>query len=295
MRYLFGILCAACLCFMLGISDVSAQNEAVGPPRQPAAQPITPPALPPNLPPQISSQQGQVPTPKTAYKVTHTYPHDNRAFTQGLLFHDGVLYEGTGQYNESRIRRVEIETGRVLKEWPYPNQLFGEGLTLFGDYLLAISWRSGVGLVLERESLKLRAQFNYKGQGWGLTDDERFIYMTNGSSKIFVRDPRNFEIVRTINVTDQGRAIVKLNELEWIEGEIWANVWKENRIARIDPQTGRVKSWLILGDLARKTKGANLVNNVLNGIAYDPKTQRVFVTGKYWPNMYELEIADLKQ
>lgn len=291
MRFLLATLCGVSMGFLLGLSQsVWAQD---GPVESPNPTVIGPPTLPANLPPNLVKQRPQASTPKTGYKLINTYPHDSRAFTQGLLFHDGVLYEGTGQYNQSRIRRVEIETGRVLKEWPYPNQLFGEGLTLFGDYLLAISWRSGVGLVLERESLKLRAQFKYKGQGWGLTDDERFLYMTNGSSKIYVRDPRNFEIVRTINVTDQGRSIVRLNELEWIEGEIWANVWKENRIARIDPQTGRVKSWLILGDLASQTKGANLIDNVLNGIAYDPETRRVFVTGKYWPAMYELEIADL--
>ena len=233
-------------------------------------------------------------TPITPFKVVGEYPHDMEAFTQGLLFHDGVLYEGTGHYTKSRIRRVDISSGRVLQEWPFPNQLFGEGLTLLGDHLFALSWRSGVGLVLERESFNLVAHFQYDGPGWGITDDERHLYMSDGTDRLYIRDPATFEIVRTIDVKYKGRPIIKLNELEWINGEIWANIWKEKIIVRIDPKTGEVIGWLDLTEIVNRTKNADNVDNVLNGIAHDPKTGRVFVTGKYWPVMYELEVKGLK-
>lgn len=233
-------------------------------------------------------------TPLTRFKVTNRFPHDVEAFTQGLLFHNGVFYEGTGHYGKSKIRRVEVATGRVLQEWAFPDSLFGEGLTLFNDFLFGLSWRSGVGFVLKRDTLKPAGYFQYEGAGWGLTDDEKFLYMSNGSDRLYVRDPSNFQVIKTIDVKDQGRPIINLNELEWINGEIWANIWKERRIARIDPATGRVKSWLDLSAIVSATKGSDDVDNVLNGIAYNPKTRRVYVTGKYWPKLYELEIEDFK-
>ena len=236
----------------------------------------------------------EAPTPTTDYKVVGKYPHDSKAFTQGLLFDRGVFYEGTGHYKQSRIRRVNIGTGRVLKEWKFPDQLFGEGLTLVGDHLFGLSWRAGVGVVLTRENLELLGYFRYEGQGWGLTDDGRNLYMSDGSDRIYVRDPRNFEVISTIDVKDQGKAIIRLNELEWINGEIWANIWKESRIARIDPKTGTVKSWLDLTEIVENTENADTIDNVLNGIAHDPRTGHVFVTGKYWPTLYALEIADFK-
>jgi glutamine cyclotransferase len=232
-------------------------------------------------------------TPQSGYKVVHVFPHDKDAFTQGLLFHEGVFYEGTGQYSQSEIRRVDIKTGRVLQNWALPDQLFGEGITLFKDYLFGLSWRSGVGFILARESFKPIGYFQYDGQGWGLTDDEKFIYMSNGSDQILVRDPSNFNIIRKINVNDQGRPVIKLNELEWINGEIWANIWQDNRIARINPETGAVISWLDLTELVRRTENSDNTDNVLNGIGYDPKTKHVFVTGKYWPKLYALEIDGL--
>lgn len=232
--------------------------------------------------------------PLTAFNVVKSFPHDTEAFTQGLLFHNGVFYEGTGQYTQSKIRRVEIATGRTLKEWAFPDQLFGEGLTLFGDLLFGLSWRSGVGFALERESMEPIGYFRYEGPGWGLTDDERFLYMSDGTDRIYIRDPESFKIVRTIDVKDNGRPIIKLNELEWINGEIWANVWQDRRIARINPETGAVISWLDMSKVIKATKGTDNVDKVLNGIAYDPKTRHVFVTGKYWPKLYALEIEDFK-
>jgi len=260
-------LCAAMFCGVMAF----AQGGAFGPPPGP-----------------------QKTAPPTGYKVSNVYPHDTKAFTQGLLFHDGVLYEGTGQYRQSKIRRVEIETGRVLKEWAYPDQLFGEGLTLFNDFLFGISWRSGVGFVLKRATLEPAGYFQYEGAGWGLANDETHLYMSDGTDRIYVRDPASFEILRTFDVKDNGRPIIKLNELEWINGELWANIWQERRIARIDPQTGQVKSWLDLSKIVEATEGSDDVDNVLNGIAYNPVTRRVYVTGKYWPKLYELEIADFK-
>lgn len=234
------------------------------------------------------------PTANTPYKVVRAYPHDTNAFTQGLLFHDGDLYESTGHYTQSRIRRVDIKTGHPQQEWKFPDQVFGEGLTLVKDYLFSITWRSGVGFVVSVDDLKPAGYFRYDGDGWGLTDDETHLYMTDGTDRIYVRDPATFHVISTIDVKDQGRPIIKLNELEWINGEIWANIWKENRIARIDPKTGHVKAWLDLSDLAAKTKGADNVDKVLNGIAFDPRSGRVFVTGKYWPSVYELDIQGLK-
>jgi len=234
-----------------------------------------------------------VQTPLTPYKVIAAYPHDQAAFTQGLLFNNGAFYEGTGQYTQSKIRRVDIKSGRVLEEWAMPDQLFGEGLTLFNNYLFGLSWRSGVGFILEQEPLKPIGYFQYEGQGWGLTDDEQFLYMSDGSDQIQVRDPSNFKIVRTINVKYQGRPIIKLNELEWINGEIWANIWQQSRIARINPETGAVISWLDLSELAQNTNNADDTDNVLNGIAYDPVTKHVFVTGKYWSKLYVLDVKGL--
>ena len=242
----------------------------------------------------VAAAKSRAQTPLTPYKVIKIHPHDTAAFTQGLLFHDGFLYEGTGHYTQSRIRRVDIKSGHTQQEWEIPDQLFGEGLTLWQDYLFSISWRSGVGFVLNRKSLKPIGYFNYKGDGWGLTDDETHLYMTDGTDRIYVRDPETFRVVKTIDVKDQGRPIIKLNELEWINGEIWANIWKENRIARIDPATGQVKAWLDLSDIVARTKGADNIDKVLNGIAFDPQTGRVFVTGKYWPSLYELDIQGLK-
>jgi len=218
------------------------------------------------------------PTPQTAYKVVGKYPHDIKAFTQGLLFDRGVFYEGTGHYGQSRVRRVNIGSGRVLKEWEFPDQLFGEGLTLIGDHLFGISWRSGVGFVLDREALKPIGYFRYDGAGWGLTDDGKNLYMTDGTDRIYVRDPKTFKVIRTIDVSDQGKPIIRLNELEWINGEIWANIWKENVIARIDPKTGTVKSWLDLTKIVENTRNADNVDNVLNGIAHDKKTSGKKVT-----------------
>jgi glutaminyl-peptide cyclotransferase len=224
------------------------------------------------------------------FTVVQSYPHDPAAFTQGLVFADGEFYESTGLYGESSVRRVEIATGKVLQSTPVDKQYFAEGLALVGDALLQLTWQHQLGFVYDRKTMAPRTTFTYKTEGWGLAYDAKGgLVLSDGSESIFFLDPKNQAVVRTVRVTDAGRPVPQLNELEWIEGEIWANVWQTDRIARIDPKTGAVNAWVdltLLWPRARRAPPAD----VLNGIAYDPVGKRIFVTGKKWPRVYEIKI-----
>ncbi len=228
-------------------------------------------------------------TPVYGYKIINAYPHDRNAFTQGLIFDDGFLYEGTGICGESTLRKVELETGGVLKAYHLPAKFFGEGVTLREDKIIQLTWRSGVGFVYDKDSFLLLGEFAYQTEGWGITHDEKRLIMSDGTSTLHFLDPDTFEELGRIEVRDRGVPITHLNELEYVKGEIYTNVWPTNRIARITPETGQVVGWIDLEGLLSEKDRSQPVD-VLNGIAYDAKHDRLFVTGKYWPKLFEIEL-----
>lgn len=231
--------------------------------------------------------------------VTARYPHDRGAFTQGLQYlGGGTLLESTGQVGESGVRRVNLRTGQVLRQVPTPiASAFGEGVTLLGDVAYHITWQTGVAFALDGETLREQGRYRYSGEGWGLTHDGRSLIMSDGSSSLFWRDPRTFGITRTLRVTDRGQPVRNLNELEYVQGQIYANVWLTDRIARIDPRTGRVTAWLDVGDLLEEASdradrsGRPLTfDDVPNGIAYVPERGTLLLTGKRWPVLFEVKV-----
>lgn len=237
-------------------------------------------------------------------KTLATYPHDRQAFTQGLIFRDGALYESTGQYGESTLRKVDPATGKVLAQTALPRQYFAEGVEMVDDRIYQLTWREGFCFVYDRETLRPVEQFRYRGEGWGLAYDGQSLIMSDGSDSLYFLDPKNFKRTRTIRVTDRDAKTKKavpirnLNELEFIHGEIWANVWQSTHIARIDPKTGSVLGWIDCGGFVPEECKAELAgpvknrDRVLNGIAFDPESNRVYITGKNWPVLYEIEISD---
>jgi glutamine cyclotransferase len=230
------------------------------------------------------------PAPTVAVEQVRSFPHDTASFTQGLVWQGGNLYESTGRYGKSTVRQVELETGAVIRSTPLAPQYFAEGLALVGDSLLQLTWREGVMFVYDRATLRPARQIGYQGEGWGLTTDGRSLIVSDGSSYLTFLDARTMNPQRTVQVMDAGQGVADLNELEWVKGEVWANVWHTNRIARIDPQTGQVKGWL---DLASIVPPVTDPEGVLNGIAYDPATNRLLVTGKLWPKIFEIRIPSL--
>src|SRR5207248_10474595 len=228
--------------------------------------------------------------PEYTYQVVHTYHHDPDAFTQGLLYLDGVLYEGTGLEGESSIRKVKLETGEVLQKRDVPEQYFGEGIVNWKDRLLEITWKAQMGFIYDLSSFTPKSQFEYPGEGWGLTQDGRRIIMSDGSAQLRFWDPETLKETGRITVTDEGRPVAELNELEWVKGEIYANVWQTERIARIDPKSGKVIGWINLHGLLTPADMTDLTD-VLNGIAYEAKGDRLFVTGKRWPKLFEIKLV----
>ncbi|PTT78394.1 glutamine cyclotransferase [Pelomonas sp. HMWF004] len=229
-------------------------------------------------------------TPVQGYKVINSYPHDTQAFTQGLFFHDGFLYEGTGLQGRSSIRKLDLTTGRVLQEAALPAEVFGEGITRWGDRIIALTWQHQTAFVLDLKTFKLWRKFNYTGEGWGLTHNDKELVMSDGTAELRFLDPLSFKELRRVRVTADGRPVDQLNELEWVEGQVWANVWQTDRIARIDPKTGRVVGWIDLAGLLPDNQRVN-ADAVLNGIAYDATKKRLFITGKLWPRLFEIELT----
>jgi len=236
-----------------------------------------------------TSFSGQT-APVQRVQVVREYPHDPGAYTQGLLFDGGFLYESTGREGFSTVRKVNLETGAVLRIHRLPDRLFGEGLALFGDKLIQLTWLTGEGFVYDKETFAPVREFRFKPEGWGLASDGRRLILSDGTPQLRFLDPQTLEETGRLTVTDGDRRVRNLNELEWVRGEIWANVWQTYYIARIDPETGRVKGWLDLKSLAVANATSD-IDSVLNGIAYDPKTDRIFVTGKFWAKLYEIRIA----
>ncbi|MEO1252717.1 MAG: glutaminyl-peptide cyclotransferase [Pseudomonadota bacterium] len=224
------------------------------------------------------------------YEIVAQYPHDEGAFTQGLSVVDGVFIETTGQYGESRLRRVEIETGEVLQEVALPNNVFGEGSTRSGDAIIVLTWRNGAGLVFDAETFTPRSTFDYEGEGWGLTHDGERLIMSDGGASLRFFDPDTLEETGRLAVTFRGQPLEKINELEWIDGAIFANVWQSNAIVRIDPETGAVTGVIDLRGLLPDDERRPGRTDVLNGVAWDAERDRLFVTGKYWPKVFEIEL-----
>lgn len=222
-------------------------------------------------------------------EVVATFPHDRDAFTQGLVFHDGVLYEGTGQKGKSTLRKVSLEDGEVLDSRSLDAYYFGEGITILGDSIYQLTWKENTCFVYDLSSLNYKKHFQYLTEGWGLTNDGTHLILSDGSSSLRFIDPDSFKEVRKIQVTDRNRKVKNLNELEWVEGEIWANIWYEDRIARIDPNTGAVLGWVDLRHIYPQNQRHQ--EAVMNGIAYDEKSKRLFITGKNWPNLFEIRTS----
>lgn len=223
------------------------------------------------------------------YRTVNTYRHDPDAFTQGLTFTDGWLYEGTGRHGQSTLRRVELESGIVRQFHQLPDRFFGEGVAVFDNRIIQLTWQSGTGLVYNRRNFALLEEFSYSTEGWGITHDGKNLIMSDGSATLRFLDPETFTETGQVEVFDPDGPVTRLNELEYVKGEIYANVWQTDRIARIDPPTGRVTGWIDLTGLLRPEEYAAPVD-VLNGIAYDAAADRLFVTGKLWPRLFEIEL-----
>jgi glutaminyl-peptide cyclotransferase len=238
----------------------------------------------------------QAAVPVYGFVVKNTYPHDPQAFTQGLFIKDGQLYESTGQKGQSSMRKVDLKTGKVLQKKALADEYFGEGSTPVGDTIVNLTWQSNVGFIYDARTFALKGRFNYKGEGWGLANDANNVYMSDGSAEIRILDPKTLEERRRIRVTADGKPISQLNELEVVEGEIYANVWGTDVIARIDPASGNVVGWIDLSNLLPPAqRGTSSPDAVLNGIAYDGKHHRLYVTGKLWPKLFEIELVQMRR
>jgi glutamine cyclotransferase len=229
------------------------------------------------------------PTPKYGYQIVNIYPHDSNAFTQGLVLMDGKLLESTGQEGFSSLRRVDLESGRVLKKVDVPVPYFAEGLAALNGKLYQLTWQHNLGFIYDAQTFDRLGQFNYQGEGWGLTTDGQSLILSDGSNRIRFIDPSNFHVTRTISVTDGSTPVKELNELEYVNGEIYSNVWHDNRIATIDPQSGHVKAWIDLTGLMPEGELQD-PEAVLNGIAYDQASDKLYVTGKLWPRLFEIKV-----
>jgi glutamine cyclotransferase len=234
-----------------------------------------------------ATSNGKVPT--YGYEVVKAYPHSTDAFTQGLEYRGGKLFESTGGEGESSLRLVDLETGKVLDKLDVPMPYFAEGLTLLNGKIYQLTWQNQVGFIYDANTLSKIGQFNFEGEGWGLTNDDQSLILSDGTSEIRFLDPDTFKVTKTIAVRDGNRPIQKLNELEYFNGEIYANVWHQDEIAIVNPQTGRVNGWVDLKGLLQPGEVSD-PEAVLNGIAHDATSQRVFVTGKLWPKLFEIRI-----
>jgi glutamine cyclotransferase len=220
--------------------------------------------------------------------VVNVYPHDQSAFTQGLVFEEDMLYEGTGLYGDSTLRRVDLETGIVSQIHDLPDQFFGEGITVFYDKIIQLTWKSGIGFVYDKNSFELLQEFEYSTEGWGITHNGSMLIMSDGTATLYFLDPETFQTISELDVYDK-EPVTMLNELEYIHGSVYANIWKEDKIVIINPQTGQVTGWIdLIGirDLLDEEK-----IDVLNGIAFDQEGNRLFITGKWWSKLFEIEIT----
>ncbi len=228
--------------------------------------------------------------PVYGVQVVHAYPHDINAFTEGLFYLNGYLYESTGLESHSSVRKVKLETGQVVQRATLPADMFGEGIAPWNGRLVGLTWKAEVGYVLDLESFDTKGQFGYPGEGWGLTHDDTEMVMSDGTADLRFLNPTTLVESHRIHVTAQGKPVEQLNELEWVDGEIYANIWQTDRIARIDPKTGDVVGWIDCKGLLPKKDFIPEHTDVLNGIAYDVATKRLFLTGKFWPKVFEVKL-----
>jgi glutaminyl-peptide cyclotransferase len=247
--------------------------------------------------PQVSSPGGSTGTqgstsgvPFYTFQVVKSWPHDPAAYTQGLEFSNEILYESTGLFGKSSLRRVDLESGKVLQERDLPSEYFGEGITVLQDKIYQLTWQSHKGFIYDRQTFQPLKEFSYNGEGWGLTHDDRSLIMSDGTNEIRFLDPANLQTQRTIRVMSDGQPLTRLNELEYIKGEIYANVYGSNYIVRLDPGSGKVLGWIDLTGLLSAADRRQPVD-VLNGIAYDPTKDRLVVTGKLWPKLFEIRLV----
>jgi len=236
--------------------------------------------------PQAASQPITIYT----YQIVNTYAHDRNAFTQGLAFDNGLLYEGTGQYGNSSLRKVDLATGDVLQMRRLSSDYFGEGITIYDDTIVQLTWESHMGFLYDKNSFNLLRQFSYPTEGWGITYDGERLIMSDGTSLLHFLNPETLETTGYIEVSDNNKPVSRLNELEYVSGKVYANVWRTDRIAIIEPRDGRVTAWIDLSGLLRTQDYSGHVD-VLKGIAYDAQTDRLFVTGKLWPFLFEIKLA----
>jgi glutamine cyclotransferase len=236
------------------------------------------------------TRRALAPAPIAQYRVVHVFPHDPEAFTQGLVYLDGFLYEGTGLNGRSSIRKVRLDNGEVLQIQKLDPQYFGEGIAIVGNSLFELTWQAELGFVYDRKTFQRTGTFSYKGEGWGLTQDGTRLIMSDGSSYLRFIDPATRKELSRIQVRDGRTPVEELNELEYVKGEVLANVWKTDRIARISPKTGQVLGWVDLSGLLSAREAQTV--DVLNGIAYDAQQDRLFVTGKLWPKLFEIKVVD---
>lgn len=227
-----------------------------------------------------------------SYNVLNSYPHDYDAFTQGLIWHEGQLYEGTGLRGRSSLRKVNLEDGDVSQQIALPDELFGEGITIFANKIYQLTWQANVGFVYDLESFEELTSFTYPTEGWGITHDGQQLIMSDGSTRLYFWDPETLEEIRNVEVTLRGEPVNRLNELEYIDGMVYANIWQTNFIAIIDPESGIIRGMINLEGLLQIPAGHTSPVDVLNGIAYDDENDRLFVTGKLWPQLYEIKLIE---
>ncbi len=259
----------------------------------PTAEPTANPTATPTETQTATPNPTPTPTPTTSasqytYTIVKTYPHDTSAFTEGLVYDNGTLFESTGGWGNSSLRRVDLETGHVLQQTNLSSEFFGEGLAVVGDSLVQLTWQSKVGFVFDKETFDVEGNFTYQTEGWGLTYDGTHLIMSDGSATLYFLDPATHQKTGEVTVTDGGTQVANLNELEYVNGDVYANVWMQQKIAIINPQTGQVKGWIDLTGIYQTPSGNP--DAVLNGIAYDKAGDRLFVTGKDWSNLYQIKI-----
>ena len=244
-----------------------------------------------NLTPQMRLEQKTVDQPPTyGYRIVNRYPHDPDGFTQGLVFVDGFLFEGTGLHGRSSLRKVELATGTILQRRNLPARLFGEGVTVYGKKVIQLTWRANLGFVYDKDTFQLIETFHYPTEGWGITHDGEHLIMSDGTSTLYFLHPETYKEVGLIKVHDRKGPVPDLNELEYVQGLIFANVWRTDKIAQISPETGEILGWIDLRGLLRPEDRVQRVD-VLNGIAYDQVNNRLFVTGKLWPRLFEIKLT----
>jgi glutaminyl-peptide cyclotransferase len=289
--FCLALLAVACAPTRVDLSAGTPAASATALPVATTALPLPAPSdtpVPTNIP--APSPGAQQETPVYGYRVVNEYPHDPNAFTQGLVYEAGIFYEGTGLEGRSSLRKVALETGEVLQIHNLAPEYFGEGIAVVGDRIWQITWQERVAFLYDKETFEQLDTVSYPTEGWGLTYDGERLIMSDGTATLYFRDPATFELLGSVAVQDQGTPVVRLNELEYVDGLVFANVWLTDRIAIVDPADGHVAAWLDLAGLLDPSDVTGTVD-VLNGIAYDAAGDRLFVTGKLWPKLFEIEIV----